>query len=241
MEHLGPQVITHFLGIPITNTFFSVLIVDVILIGIGLIVFFTSKTIPTKIQAFFELVLEFIEDIGKILPDKIKKILLPILFVWFIFIWFNNWFGLFPGMETIVVHTEHGVVPLLKGASSDLNLTSAMAIVSFVIVEGTVLIYAGIKGWFKHFFHSGPLALIPLFIAIGVLELILEPVKFITLAMRLFGNILAGETLISTLSHIPLMAVPFLLLEVLVGVLQALVFITLTISFLGLMLNNEEH
>ena len=241
MAELAPATVTHLGNVPITNTMISVFIVDVILLILGLIIFFTAKQVPTSLQAFFELVLEFIEDIAKILPKVIFKILVPIFFVWFIFIWFNNWLGLFPGMETIKIHTTYGEVALFRGPSSDLNLTAAMAVISFLIVEGTVLVYAGIKGWFKHFFHTGPLALIPLFILIGLLEIVLEPVKFVTLAMRLFGNILAGETLVSTLSHVPLVAVPFLLLEVLVGVLQATVFITLTISFLGLMLNKEEH
>ena len=239
--HLGGDILFYFGQIPVKNTTLAVVLVDIILVVIGIVIVLTARVIPTRLQAVLEMTLEFIESIANTLPKFVRKELVPILFVWFLFILVANWIGLLPGIETIKINISGKYLPLLKGPNTDLNLTLAMAFVSFVIVEGIVLFAIGIKGWLQHFFHVSKSFLLPLFIAIGLLELILEPVKFFTLAMRLFGNILAGETLISTLSNIPLIATPFLLLEVLVGVLQALVFVTLTVSFLGLMLQDNTH
>ncbi len=240
MQVVGGDLLFSVGAIPIKNTMLSVLLVDVLLLLIGLMVYFRSGVVPSAIQAVFEMLLEFIESVMSIIPDKIRGKLIPVFFLWFIFILTANWIGLIPGMETILLKTSTGVISLLKGPTSDLNLTLSMSIISFVLVEGIVLAVIGIKGWFKHFFHGGGV-LLPVFLGVGLLEVLLEPIKFLTLAIRLFGNILAGETLILTLSHIPLVAVPFLLLEILVGVLQALVFVTLTIAFLGLMLQDSSN
>ncbi len=138
------------------------------------------------------------------------------------------------------VHNEkaHSEFPLLRGATSDTNMTFGLSAISFVLIMGYGLILQGPVGLFKHYFKTKPLGLIPVYIFVGVLELFLEPLKAISLSFRLFGNILAGEMLVASMTIVngtalPFVAVPFLLLEVLVGFIQAFVFALLTLVFMS--------
>jgi len=238
VEH---EIITTVFGIPIGPTFLSVILLDVIL----LIILFALKRkisfVPTKLQAFVEVVYEFIEDIAKqVLSSNLVKSLTPYLVFAFIFIWFGNYLGLLPGMETIGFYRHGHFVSLFKGPTSDLNLTLSMGLIVFLSVHVLTLKSKGFKGWIKHFFMTDPLYLVALFLAVGLLELILEPVKYIVLGIRLYGNINAGEMLIGAMSTVPLVAVPFMLLELLVGVLQALIFVGLSIAYFATMLENSH-
>lgn len=137
---------------------------------------------------------------------------------------------------------EHHLA-LLKGANADPNVTFALAIISFLFIHITVFRLKGGKKWFQHFFHvkGQKFGLAIFFIIIGLLEILLDPLKYMSLALRLFGNILAGEVLVTYMNGLaPVAAVPFMLLEVLVGFLQALIFTGLTVAFLGSMLK-EDH
>jgi len=144
---------------------------------------------------------------------------------------------------------EHEEYPFLRGATTDMNYTFAMALVSFVLIIGYGVLIQNPIGFILHYFQANELkkmeksmmfAMIPLFAFVGVLEIILEPLKSISLSFRLFGNVYAGETLIYAMSTIAngdptlFIVIPFYLLEFLIAFIQALVFATLTLVFLSL-------
>jgi F-type H+-transporting ATPase subunit a len=209
------------------------------------------KTIPTGAQNFWEWLVEslynFLESI--IGSDLVKKTFWFFATI-FIFILFTNWAGLIPGVGTVGwghVDPASGAFridrPLLRGANADLNMTSAMAIIFFVLWFIWALQANGIGGFLLHLFGpkgetSGVLKvfMIVVFFLVGWLEIISILFRPVSLSFRLFGNIFAGETILEAMSHmVPALAwlipIPFYFLEILVGFVQALVFMLLTAIF----------
>jgi len=175
----------------------------------------------------------------------------------FIFILSANWFELIPGVGAIGWghRTDKGFVidqPLFRGANADLNLTLAMALVFFACWIVWALQEVGLKGFFKELF--GPkgettgmlkVLMIVVFFASGCLEVISILFRPVSLSFRLYGNMFAGETMLETMSKmIPglgwLLPIPFYFMELLVGLVQALVFMLLTAVFTLLMCQHEE-
>ncbi len=251
MEHsIGANTLFLIGGFPFTNTMLASILVSLLMILLAAIV--RSKLTqrnPGKLQTVFELIADYIYGLCLSIADKERaKAFFPWMITFFLFILLNNIIGLFPGFGHIAYLNEEGhEIALLKGATSDLNLTFALGVVSFGLLEFYGFKMVGIKGWFKHYFHTKPLYILPIFLFVGVLELILEPVKSLSLAFRLFGNVMAGETLVSAMSVIngtPMLfiAIPFLLLEMLVAFVQALVFTLLTLTFISMITApSEEH
>jgi F-type H+-transporting ATPase subunit a len=240
------------------------------IVAAGLIVFAQVATrkikpIPSGIQNFWEWLVEglhnFLESIiGRELVRKTFWFFATI----FIFILFVNWFGLIPGVGTIgwghydpntgVFHVDR---PLLRGGNADLNMTTAMAAIFF----GLWLVWAiqaqGVGGFLKHLFapKGGTTGLLKvlmavIFFMVGWLEVISILFRPVSLSFRLFGNIYAGESILEAMAHmVPLWLawlppIPFYFMEVLVGVVQALVFMLLTAVFTMLIAqheNGEEH
>ena len=168
----------------------------------------------------------------------------------FIFILFTNWAGLIPGVGTVGwghVDPTSGAFridrPLFRGANADLNMTSAMAVIFFVLWLIWALQANGIGGFLMHLFGpkgetSGVLKIlmVVVFFLVGWLEIIGILFRPISLSFRLFGNIYAGESILDVMSHmVPYLAwllpIPFYFLEILVGFVQALVFMLLTAIF----------
>ena len=153
----------------------------------------------------------------------------------------QNWFGLLPGVGSIVVEVyEHGEkfhVPLFRGANADINSTLALAIVSVAMTQYYGIKSLGFKGYISKFINLSN----PINFFTGILEIISEVSKIISFAFRLFGNIFAGEVLLVIIALlIPILAsFPFLLLELFVGFIQALVFSVLTAVFLSIAV--EKH
>lgn len=206
-----------------------------------------------------------------VLPHKYMKPVMPWILSFFVVIMIGNWMGLLPGMESIYLkedthqeivleessdaHSESAATTaeksseetevhhkyIFRGMNADLNTTMALTLVAFLVVNVTTLYYIGIKGWFKHYFHTKPIYLIGIFVFVGLLEILLDPVKFLSLGLRLFGNIFAGETLIGVMTAIPGIAVPFLILEIMIGIIQALIFTGLSLTFLSVMVSGEEE
>lgn len=264
---IAAEVLTNIGPVPITNTITSTILLDIFLISIALIVRSKISLIPGKLQSIIELVYDFINDLAtSVLPHKFIKPVLPWILSFFIVIMIGNWMGLLPGMESIYLkenssisnelsnestsattaveteatHTTEHPKYIFRGMNADLNTTMALTLVSFLVVNLTALYYIGIKGWFNHYFHLKPLYLIPIFVFVGILEILLDPVKFLSLGLRLFGNIFAGETLVGVMTSIPGIAVPFLILEIMIGVIQALIFTGLSLTFLSVLVSGEE-
>jgi len=236
---------------PVTN---SILVSWVVALGVIIFAQLATRniqTIPSGAQNFWEWLVEslynFLESI--IGPELVRKTFWFFATI-FIFILFANWFGLIPGVGTIgwgqadpasgAFHIER---PLLRGANADLNMTSAMALIFFVLWFIWALQANGIGGFLMHLFGpkgetSGVLKIlmVVVFFLVGWLEIISILFRPVSLSFRLFGNIFAGESILEAMSHmVPALAwlipIPFYFLEILVGFVQALVFMLLTAIF----------
>src|SRR6184192_2767114 len=209
------------------------------------------KAVPSGAQNFWEWLVqslyEFLESI--IGRDLVRKTFWFFATI-FIFILFLNWFGLIPGVGTIgwghydpATGAFHVDRPLLRGGNADLNMTTAMAAIFFMLWFVWAIQAQGVGGFLLHLF--GPkgetsgivkILMIIIFFMVGWLEVVSILFRPIALSFRLFGNIYAGESIIEALSNmVPLLSwlipIPFYFLEVLVGFVQALVFMLLTAVF----------
>jgi F-type H+-transporting ATPase subunit a len=245
-------------GLPITNSMLVTWIV-----AVGLIVFARLATrrmheVPSGAQNLLEWLVEslygFLEGIiGRHLVNRTFWFFGTV----FIFILAANWIGLVPGFGSIGWghYTPEGFVleqPLLRGANADVNMTLAMALVFFAcwIIWG--LQEVGAVGFAKELFapkgeSAGALRvlLIVVFFAAGLLELVSILFRPISLSFRLYGNVFAGENMLETVAAIPaigwLVQIPFYFLELLVGLVQALVFTLLTAVFTLLICQHHEE
>jgi F-type H+-transporting ATPase subunit a len=209
------------------------------------------KTVPSGVQNFWEWLVESLYNfLESIIGHELVKKTFWFFATIFIFILFTNWAGLIPGVGTVGwghVDPASGAFridrPLLRGANADLNMTSAMAAIFFVLWLIWALQANGIGGFLMHLFGpkgetSGVLKIlmVVVFFLVGWLEIIGILFRPISLSFRLFGNIYAGESILDVMSHmVPYLAwllpIPFYFLEILVGFVQALVFMLLTAIF----------
>jgi F-type H+-transporting ATPase subunit a len=260
-EHGLPQhavEIARPLGFPITNSMLVTWIVAVALLIFARAATRDMKSVPGGAQNFFEWLVEglygFLE--GIIGPHLVKRTFWFFATI-FIFILSANWFGLIPGVGTIGWghHTPEGFKvddPWFRGANADLNLTLAMALIYFALWIVWALREVGPGGFLKELFApkgetSGALKLllIVVFFAAGCLEIVSILFRPVSLSFRLYGNIFAGENMLETMATLVpgfgwLLPIPFYFLELLVGLVQALVFMLLTAVFTLLICQHEE-
>jgi len=245
-------------GFPITNSMVVTWFVAVLLVVFAQTATRTMQQVPRGAQNFLEWIVDglhtFLEGIlGRHLVDRTFWFFASI----FIFILASNWIGLVPGVGSIGWghYTADGFTleqPLLRGANADVNMTLAMALVFFAswIVWG--LQEVGPIGFFKELFapkgeSAGALRvlLVVVFFAAGCLEVVSILFRPVSLSFRLYGNIFAGETMLETMARMPkigwLVQVPFYFLELLVGIVQALVFMLLTAVFTLLLCQHHEE
>lgn len=245
-------------GFPITNSMILSWVV-----ALGLIIFARAATrrmdqVPSGAQNFLEWLIEslynFLEGLlGKHLVDRTFWYFATV----FIFILSANWLGLIPGVGTIGWGhaTPHGFKidqPWLRGANADVNLTLAMALIFFACWIFWALREVGPLGFYKELFapkgeNTGLLKIVMtvVFFIVGCLEVISILFRPVSLSFRLYGNIFAGENMLETMANLVpgfgwLLPVPFYFLELLVGVVQALVFMLLTAVFTLLICQHEE-
>lgn len=253
---LAPEVIAHIGKLPITNTILNTWMALVIFLIIGFFIKRRTNLRPGKFQNACEFFLEkLLGYFDQVTGDrKITLKFLPVVGSVFFFILLSNWLGLLPGTGSILVGHE----PLLRPANTDLNLTVAMALVAVISSHLFGFFTVGffthigkfvqIKGIFKSF-AKGPIAIFTALIefAVGLLEIVSEFAKVISLSLRLFGNIFAGEVLMTVMASLVALLVPapFMLLELLVGIIQASVFAMLTLVYMTVASSaphgNEEH
>ncbi len=236
MEHgivLEPEILGHFYNLPITNTLLVSWIVMVILIILAFLAGRKAQLVPGGLQNLFELILDFgYTTVLDLAGSKKAKVFFPIVMTFFLYILFSNLLGLFPGFATITYHKE----PLFRSMNSDLNMTLALALTSAVLTHGFAIYYLGIVDYLKKWF-----TLNPIFLFVGLLELVGEVTKVVSLSFRLFGNIFAGEVVLATVAKIFafIVPLPFYFLEIIVGFVQAAVFMMLTLVFMVLL--SEKH
>ncbi len=251
---LAPETLFHIGKLPITNTIVNVWLAIGILIIIGVIISRKAALKPGKMQNYMEFFLEkLLIYFDQVTGDRKKTLrFLPLVGSVFFFLLLSNWLGLLPGTGSIYI----GEAPLLRPANSDLNLTLAMAVsvvvISHIVGLFTVGVFTHLNkfiqiGSFIKSLRKGPVAIFTAVInlAVGLIEIISEFAKVLSLSLRLFGNIFAGEVLITVIASIMavILPAPFMLLELLVGLVQASVFGMLTLVYLTVMSSapHEAH
>lgn len=243
-----------------TNALINSTIMMVALVIVGFIVKRSIKEIPGKLQNGVEAILEFLLGYFDQVTGSRKKSLqfLPFVGSLFFFILLSNWMGLLPGTGSIgvwqIMHGELELVPVLRPANSDLNLTLAMALLSVVGSHIVGMVSVGFFVHWNRFIQLGslwkairtlnPMKILVGFVEfiVGFLEIVSEVAKVASLSLRLFGNIFAGEVLITVISSLMsyFVPLPFMFLEILVGLIQATVFSMLTLVYLTV-LSSKPH
>jgi F-type H+-transporting ATPase subunit a len=240
----------------ITNSMITSWVVAAVVIIVVRLAIRKPKLIPTRGQAVVESLVQGILDLtGPIVGNRVARHTLPLLIGLFTYILTQNWSGLFPGVGTVYMTDHHGGwMEFVRPGNADLNSTLALAAVSTVCWLYFVLRYAGLRFLIKDLFGNKadrkevpayiyfPLFLV--FFAVGVIEVISIMVRPISLSLRLFGNVFGGENLLHSMSEITRwgLPIPFYFLELLIGFVQALVFVLLVSVYIGLICNHgDEH
>lgn len=248
---IKPEVLFTLAGFPVTNSILASWVVLVLFTVCAIAFSLNAQSKTSRFIFFIRFVISKLHSFFTPIAGKVGEQIFPILASLFLFILLANWTGLLPGYGSIVVRHEakeeitHEVkaekaekaeehasfTPILRGATADLNMTFALSILAFCIIQ-----YFGIRelkmGYLKKFVNLSS----PLNFFIGILEIASELSKIVSFAFRLFGNIFAGEVLLVVIAFlIPVLASsPFLFMEVFVGFIQALVFAMLTAVFTNL-------
>ncbi len=257
-EHIGD------IGpLPITNALFTSWIVVGIIVIFALVLKFKIKQVPRGIQNFFEFVIDGAMSLADQVTGsrKISEKAFPMVFPVFIFILLSNWMGILPlGGFGLLEQTDHGqaFIPLIRSGTADINGNLALAIISILGANIFGIISIGLWKTINKYVNLNALGSIftkikkdpmiiltaPIMFAIGFLELIGEFAKVASLSFRLFGNVFAGEVLLASMAAVLAYAVPipFLILEVFVGVIQAFIFAILTLVYYTIASqDHEEH
>lgn len=275
----------------LTNSMITTLIVDIIIILLALLATVRMKLIPSGMQNFMEMVIEYLYDLSESIAGRNAQKYFPWAATVFFLVIVSNWSGIIPGVGSIGYyhgesHVEEGheasapalhldrqlamadgnlmvvlpapaaqeaepaaeeghakFVPLFRSPSADLNMTFALAITIMVMVQ--VWGISALRGnYFRKYFNaSGQGFMRGINAFVGILELISEFSRVIAFGFRLFGNIFAGEVVLATMAFLItfLLPVPFYLLEVFVGFVQALVFMMLALVFFSLATMSHGH
>lgn len=204
--------------------------------------------VVNAVEAVFELLLSTIEGITH--NRKKAEEFFPIISTFFLFILFSNWTGILPGLGSVgiykLIHGEVELVPFLRAPSADLNFTIALALLSVFAAQWYGMKHLGFFGHWGKFFVPPWKSPYLIGTFVGLLELVSEFAKVISFSFRLFGNVFAGEILLMVVGMLAPMGgtLPFLVLEIFVGLVQALVFALLTTVFLTIATmehGDEDH
>jgi F-type H+-transporting ATPase subunit a len=254
-------------GVPITNSMVTSWVVSLGIIIFVRSLVRKPDLVPTRGQLIVESVIGGLRDIVE--PIVGRKVFFPAFWLLsglFVFILANNWIGLLPGVGTLYGKNEGGDwVALIRPGNADLNMTLGLAVVANLAWVYFIWRYAGLKAIAKDWFGNKadkeevPLGMFYLlgiiFLLVGAIEVVSILFRPISLSFRLFGNVYGGESLLHSMFHMGeklgappwlsdimmgLVPVPFYFLEVLIGLVQALVFMLLISVYVGLICNHEE-
>ncbi|MDP2708587.1 MAG: F0F1 ATP synthase subunit A [bacterium] len=259
---LFAEQIFKFYNFPITNSLLNTWIVVLVVAVFGL--FFKSRIrlVPRGIQNAVEAVIDLLLDIFDSVTGSREKTLkyFPFVLSFLVFILLNNWLGLLPGIGSIgqvaLEHNEKIFIPFFRGGTADLNTTLALAIVGVVFSHIFSVMALGFWKYINKFVNIKALLDIPkkvmkdptvifvnpIKVFVGLIEIVGELAKVASLSFRLFGNIFAGEVLLASMSALLAfgLPIPFMFLEIIVGLVQAFIFAILILAYLT-MNTAEEH
>lgn len=236
-------------GVSITNSLMIGALVSALLMIILTSLVRKRQAVPGRVQAAVEVTFEALVDlIESVTHDKAQaRKFFPLVATIFLFVLFSNWAGLLPGVGTVGLSAEHHgeatIIPFLRSTSADLNFTLALSLIVVFVVQFAGIAALGVRKYGAKFFISPFHKPYGIGTLVGILELISEIGKTISFTFRLFGNVFAGEVLLTVMLHLVPYAlpVPFLIMEVFVGLIQALVFAMLTLVFLKMATVEAVH
>ncbi len=263
-EHtLFAEPIAHIGDFYITNSLLNTWIVVAVVVIASLAARSRIREVPGKLQGAFESVVEaFLGIFDSVTGSRERSLkFFPFVFSFFIIILLSNWMGLLPGVGSVGQIAEEGghrvFIPYFRGGTADLNTTLALAIIGVVASHIAGVVATGVWPYLNKFlnfkafleipkkFRKDPTVVIvnPIKAFVGLIEIIGEIAKLASLSFRLFGNIFAGEVLVASMSALMAFAlpIPFMFLEVIVGLIQALIFSMLILVYLSMNTSAEEH
>jgi len=242
--HITPSPLFEIGGMTVTNSMIYGLICALFTVVVLLIIA-KKMTLRPKggLTQIIELGTDFITDLLKNALDSEEKAIkyAPYFVSIFFFLLFSNWLGLLPGVgEAFKIHES----PIARPFTADLNGTLAAASVMWILVQYFAIKESGIKLHVRHYF-TGSLKN-PITLLLGVFEMFSDLTRIFSLALRLFLNVAIGEIIIAVFSALggiiaPLTALPFTILEMLVGALQAYIFVMLSIMYLAVAVKHGDH
>ena len=260
---LYAEPIGHIGTFPITNALFTTWLVVLVVLIISLAIRLKIKQVPKGFQNFFEFVIEGAMSLADSVTGskKITAKVFPLAFTIFLFVLINNWFGILPlGAFGIIEMTDHGkaFIPLIRSGTADINTTLALGLVAVIGSNVFGIMSIGVWKMFNKYVNvkafgdmiikvrKEPAILIsaPIMFFVGILELVGEFAKIASLSFRLFGNVFAGEVLLMAMGAILayILPLPFLGLEIFVGLIQAFIFSLLTLVYFTIAAtDHEEH
>ena len=260
-EHSGVSQVAEALfripgiGLPVTNSMVTSWIVAILLIVVIRIAVRKPQLIPSRGQAVVESLVEGVLDLtAPIVGSKVARKAFPLLVGLFTYILIQNWSGLFPGVGTLMIRENGEWKELIRPGNADMNGTAALATVAMVCWFYFIMRYAGLKMVLFDIFgnkaEKGDIpaviyyCLFPVFFFVGLIELVSILFRLVSLSFRLFGNVFGGENLLHAMSGLFKwgLPVPFYFLEIIIGLVQALVFTLLVSVYIGLICNHgDEH
>lgn len=260
---LYAEPIGHIGSLPITNSLFTTWLVVLVVLILSLAIQLRIKQIPKGFQNFFEFVIEGAMSLADSVTGdkKITAKVFPLAFTIFLFVLINNWFGILPlGGFGLIEMTEHGkaFIPFIRSGTADINTTLALGLVAVIGSNVFGIMSIGVWKMFNKYVNvkafgdmvkkvrKEPAVLIsaPIMFFVGILELVGEFAKIASLSFRLFGNVFAGEVLLMAMGAILayILPLPFLGLEIFVGLIQAFIFSLLTLVYFTIAAtDHEEH
>lgn len=260
---LFAEPIAHFEYFTLTNALLTSWVAVAIIIVLAAFLRKGLREIPGKFQNIFEIIIEgALSMCDQVTNDRALSMrIFPFAISVFFLILVSNWLGIMPlGGFGIIEEGEHGLlfIPFLRGATADVNTTLALAVMAVVgaNIFGVFSIgiwktfnkYVNLKalgGIFQKIRHDPTIILVaPITFFVGLIEIIGEFAKVASLSFRLFGNVFAGEVLLVSMAALMafIVPIPFLFLELLVGVIQALIFsILLVVYFTIAASDHDEH
>ena len=243
------------IGLPVTNSMVTSWIVAVILIVVIRLAVRKPQLIPSRSQAVVESLVEGVLDLtAPIVGSNVARKTFPLLVGLFTYILIQNWSGLFPGVGTLMVQQSGEWKELIRPGNADMNGTLALASVAMICWFYFIMRYAGPKMVLFDIFGNKAekkdipamiyYCLFPVFFFVGLIELVSILFRLVSLSFRLFGNVFGGENLLHAMSGLYKwgLPVPFYFLELIIGLVQALVFTLLVSVYIGLICNHgDEH
>jgi len=245
---LASEVVLHIGSFEVRNTLLMAWLAMFVLLLLGLRLKATGlKLIPGRFQTMMEMIVEGLYSFfhGIFGDDKTTRRFFPLVASMFLFILIANWMGILPGVGSILIkgmhHGEEAMLPLFRSMNADVNMTIIFALVAVIVAQVAGVATLGVLP------HVGKYLVPPwkkpygIGTFVGLLELTGEFARIASFTFRLFGNIFAGEVLLVVMSFLVpyLVPIPFLGLELFVGVIQAMVFAMLTSVFLKMAM--ESH